>query len=172
MGLAKFAVRSAGIVSWIFLLAVAGLAIVISGGRTMGWQLLSVQSNSMTPTFQAGDGLLVKRGQKLKPGDIVSYRRPDEPDVVISHRLINLKNGWLTTQGDAAKAEDPPVPISLVVGRAQAVTPGLGRVLDTTHRPLILSSLLTFCTSFIVIEEINKLRQVFRQPRYRLYPTD
>jgi len=148
--------------------AAAGLVI----WRAHGLQLLSVQTASMVPTFQPGDALLVVPAQPsaLKPGEVISYRSPHGGGVIVSHRLIAIdaKTGLLTTAGDAIHSHDPPFPPRLVIGRATAVAPGLGRVIDALRHPLGLALAVYLPATLIVATEVRRLGHSYRQPIYRL----
>src|SRR4051794_28536449 len=135
----SLAFRSLQIVSLAALLLAAG---ALLGLRHQGYQLLSVQSNSMAPDFQRGDSLVVKpiKLSDLRVGNIVSYHHPARRRVIISHRLIAIDKtaGRLTTAGDAMHSPDSAFPTNLVIGRAQAVMPKFGYVQDFLRRRLTL----------------------------------
>ncbi len=65
-----------------------------------------VVSNSMYPTFERGDLVLV---QSIlidpKPGDIIMFNRPDI-NYPITHRVISISQGKIYTGGDASGPDD------------------------------------------------------------------
>jgi len=65
-----------------------------------------VVSNSMYPTFERGDLVLV---QSIlidpKPGDIIMFSRPDI-NYPITHRVISISQGKIYTGGDASGPDD------------------------------------------------------------------
>lgn len=154
------------------LLAIAvGLAALHFSGR----QLLSVQSGSMVPTLRRGDAVLVEpvSASRLAVGDIVSYRSSTGSQVVITHRLIgrNLAAHTLITAGDAQQDRpDSPIQFSQVQGRAVAVAPALGVVLDFAHTPLGLVALIYAPAALIIGQELWLLAGTSRPKQYRLYP--
>jgi hypothetical protein len=89
--------------------------------------LTLVRGNSMLPLIKDGDHLDVRPLQGLpQPGDILAFRRLNG---LVAHRLLILSNtsegGCLClAQGDCALLPDPPVPLSLVTGRAVALHRG------------------------------------------------
>lgn len=77
-------------------------------GHTIG----SVQSGSMSGTFEKGDIIISKQidGEDVKVGDVISffYREPQSQKIiVVTHRVIELRNdGMVVTQGDVANRDN------------------------------------------------------------------
>jgi len=99
--------------------------------------IAAVYTGSMAPEMRVG-ALAVMRSvdpAEIAVGDVIAYNPPwDEPDVVVSHRVIEVDRGEelrFRTQGDAN--EDPDldyVPANHVVGRVEFSIPNLGFVLS------------------------------------------
>ena len=92
--------------------------------------VLSVQSGSMSPVFNEGDAIVIRRTatDKHKSGDIVTVQTPDKSRS-FTHRIIRVdfEEGLVYTGGDALKSEDPmPADISLVIGKYWFKIPFLG----------------------------------------------
>ncbi len=155
------------------------LILVLAGGAGLvvlharGQRLLSVQSASMVPVFRPGDALIVEPvpARKLRVGQVVSYRSQLNPQLVISHRLIKIDQytGWLTTQGDALHSADQPFPPDRLVGRALAVAPNLGYVLNFIRRPLGLLLVVYLPALSLVIIELRQLQTSFKPSFYKAY---
>jgi hypothetical protein len=83
--------------------------------------LTLVRGDSMFPLIKDGDRLHIRPLQELpQPGDILAFRRLNG---LVAHRLLILSNTsegecFCLAQGDHAILPDPPVPLSLVIGRA------------------------------------------------------
>lgn len=92
-----------------------------------------VASGSMRPTFDAGDVVIIAKvsADKVKPGDIIQFRRPEE--VTVMHRVVDIqeKGGGTVfiTKGDANDEldSDPVIPEN-VVGKAVLNIPKIGWV--------------------------------------------
>jgi signal peptidase I len=73
-----------------------------------GYKPLIELSNSMKPTFQAGDLVLIKVNQEPKVKDVVTYKRA--AGRFITHRIVRMttKDGkpLFITKGDGNNAED------------------------------------------------------------------
>lgn len=109
-----------------------------------GLRLLSIQTESMSPTIKAGDMVIdtaVKEPSKLRKGDIITYWTViDGERVLNTHRIVNIYDGGdyliFETQGDNNNAVDPlTVHESEVIGKYQFRIPGLGKVFDYLQSP-------------------------------------
>ena len=67
-------------------------------------RLLIVKSNSMYPTLQKGDFILIKRNNDYKKGDIITYDY--ESNYLVTHRIIEKNNNFFITKGDNNNSED------------------------------------------------------------------
>ena len=67
-------------------------------------RLLIVKSNSMYPTLQKGDFILIKRNNDYKKGDIITYDY--ESNYLVTHRIIEKNNNSFKTKGDNNNSED------------------------------------------------------------------
>lgn len=91
----------------------------------MRWQLpllaVLVQGPSMVPTLHSGDALLVRRGGRVKAGDVVVARFRSRPDLLVVKRAVRPEDGGWWIQGDNDLVEDD--------SRAYGVADVIGRVL-------------------------------------------
>lgn len=138
--------------------------------RVRGENLLSVQTASMAPSLKPGDAVIIRPAawRELRPGDIVGYRSPRDPNLVISHRLIRVdrRTGQLITAGDALRAEDPAFSSTLLIGRATAVLPKFGLVLAALRQPPGLALALYLPAAAVIAAETRRLARVYARPFY------
>lgn len=111
----------------ILLLAVALFARTDGSGvtRVAGHPVMTVLSDSMTPTFKAGDLIIedpVSNADQLEVGDAITFRAGGSGELV-THRIVRVKGSptdgtvQYRTQGDANNALDlTPVEPEQVVG--------------------------------------------------------
>ena len=76
----------------------------------MRWQLplfaVLVNGPSMAPTLHSGDALLVRRGGRVRSGDVVVARFRARPDLLVVKRAVRpAGDGWWI-EGDNALVED------------------------------------------------------------------
>jgi signal peptidase I len=107
----------------------------------LGWQLQSVQSGSMSPTYPVGSLLVVGAidAADVTPGMPIVFEDPQSPGHLVVHRVVAIAPGeslQFITQGDANPARDPaPVPARMVRGRVLWQVSRLGTTLDWLQWP-------------------------------------
>jgi signal peptidase I len=133
------------IISTLLFLLMLSLAIVVisskaSGGSPsiMGYELKTVLSGSMEPTFQTGSIIAIKptsdAGKSYKKDDVIIFKEAD--DKIVTHRIVEVKeaNGKISyiTKGDNNNANDlNPVLSQNVIGQYTDFTiPYVGYLLD------------------------------------------
>ena len=65
---------------------------------------LEVTGQSMRPTLEPGDRLLLLRTQRVRAGDLVVVPDPREPTRMVVKRVVVASTGGLTVRGDNAAA--------------------------------------------------------------------
>ncbi|BAL92505.1 putative signal peptidase [Actinoplanes missouriensis 431] len=90
----------------------------------MAWQLplfaALVQGPSMVPTLRSGDAVLVRRGGRIRPGDVVVAGFRSRPGLLVVKRAIREQDGGWWLEGDNQLVIDD--------SRAYGVADVLGRV--------------------------------------------
>ncbi len=113
----------------------------LSKGETQifGYQLKTVLSGSMEPTFLTGSVIAIKslnsdESGTLKKGDIITFQTNEK--ILVTHRIIgvttNDKNVLYETKGDNNKTADlVPVPSEDVLAKYSGYTiPYVGYIID------------------------------------------
>ena len=121
-------------------------------GNIFGYTVFYVQTGSMIPTIQIGDGILVKCTKNISDGDIVVYK--DEGKNIICHRLIKIENEKLILKGDANNAEDEPIESKQVIGKVIKVITKFKFIQETIRNSYILILIILILISIIK----NKIR--------------
>lgn len=107
--------------------------------QVFGLQMYEVLSGSMEPIISTGSVIFDKPNvdaKSLKAGDVITYKTLDDDKILITHRIIEVKqeNGApaFLTKGDANDAQDPElIPGANVVGQYSNITiPLLGFYLN------------------------------------------
>lgn len=70
------------------------------------WLRVAATGLSMAPTLLPGDQLLVRRGGRVRAGDVVVVRRPDRPYLLVVKRVRRITDGRWWLAGDNAAASD------------------------------------------------------------------
>ena len=127
-----------GVVSIALLLP---LTVFLVAAWLLGWQLQSVQSGSMTPTYSIGSLLVIGQidAGDVEPGMAIVFEDPGAPGRLVTHRVVRTtpaETMQFVTQGDANATADPtPVPARLVRGRVLWEVSHLGSLLDWLQWP-------------------------------------
>lgn len=114
-----------------------------------------VESDSMEPEMNVGDGIVLLPSGDVNPGDVVTFRS-DHRDELVTHRVVGETEAGYVTQGDNNDVTDqqaghPPVPREAVVAgvlqfRGSPVTiPGIGTAatgIERHKRGLIVATAL------------------------------
>jgi phage repressor protein C with HTH and peptisase S24 domain len=85
------------------------------------WFAVLVQGPSMAPTLRAGDALLVRRGGRVRAGDVVVARFRSRPDLLVVKRAVREQDGGWWVRGDNDFGTDD--------SRVHGVADVIGRVL-------------------------------------------
>jgi signal peptidase I len=116
----------------VLLAHVAIAALLVAAGQYI--EPVRVVGGSMQPAFYSGDLVLVRRGVRASPGEVVLARQPGRAAVL--HRFIaEGPDGSIRLKGDANETEDfEPVNRAHLSGRAIAVIP-VGALLHRWRHP-------------------------------------
>jgi signal peptidase I len=121
------------------------IAVLLAGTlpSIFGYESFVVYSGSMEPAIHVGDLAVVgpARPDQLTVGDVITYRTAEHPEVVVTHRLVNIgldDKGRLNfqTKGDANDSVDQvTVDPQALLGRVTYSIPRLGYLVDFSKRP-------------------------------------
>ena len=116
------------------------LAVLLVGVRLVGFQVFTVLSGSMEPTYHVGSVIYVKKVDPttLKVGDPITFHLTG--NVIATHRIIEVHgegtpNLGFRTQGDANETVDGITPASAVIGKATFSIPYLGYLSNFLQQP-------------------------------------
>ncbi|UOQ95626.1 signal peptidase I [Halobacillus shinanisalinarum] len=154
-------------------LAIVVISSKASGGEPaiFGYQLKTVLSGSMEPTFQTGSIIAIKptkEGMTYENGDVITFRAED--DKVITHRIIDTNKvdgkSIYTTKGDHNESADvDPVLSQNVIGKYVDFTiPYVGYLLSYASSKagaallLVVPGIILFLYSIVSI--FNTIREI------------
>jgi nickel-type superoxide dismutase maturation protease len=89
----------------------------------MSWQqplfAVLVQGPSMAPTLRHGDALLVRRGGRVRAGDVVVARFRSRPDLQVVKRAVRAQDRgwWVRGDNDLVTDDSRAYGVADVVGR-------------------------------------------------------
>jgi len=119
------------------------LAIALVGVRLIGFQVFTVLSGSMEPTYHVGSLIYVKKAdyKELQSGDVITFMLDE--DTIATHRIVEVVPDEtdssvlrFRTKGDANEAEDGSlVHYKNVVGTPVFTIPRLGYLANYIQNP-------------------------------------
>jgi phage repressor protein C with HTH and peptisase S24 domain len=103
------------------------------------WTPVLVHGPSMVPTLRHGDAVLVRRGARIRPGDVVVGAFRARPDMLVVKRAVHEADGgwWLESDNSAVTDDSRRYGSADAYGRVvfRYWPPGrLGRVTSSTSR--------------------------------------
>jgi len=156
------------ILAWILLIFAFLITIMVFGSEKnngvptlLGYMPMSVQSDSMKPTFKKGDLIIAKKVDdlySLKENDVITfYTIIDGQRVINTHRIVKISEEDNTktfiTRGDNNPVDDEtPVSASDILGKwTNKKISGLGKFLDfiTTKTGFFICVLIPIAIFFI-----------------------
>ena len=127
-----------------------------------GYGAAVVLSGSMETTFSAGDLIIVEDTDEYAVRDIVVYQ--DRNSLVV-HRIIEIDDEFVITQGDANNAPDEAIALSSIKGKVLFWMPGVGNFISFLKTPtgicltIMLAIALVEIPHFLEIQKDNEERE-------------
>lgn len=150
----------------VLVLLLLGLLLVAPSASPI--QLGYVDSGSMAPTLEPGDGYVAVPAGEVTEGEIVVFWSSNRGGFV-THRVVGQTDEGFITKGDANDVTDqsagyPPIPRSAIVasvftiGGTPLVIPALGSIVAVVnqYRVLALALLLLVGAILVVRERVNR----------------
>lgn len=157
----------------IALVAMVALLLVGVAPTFVGAETFTVLSGSMEPAMPVGSLAVVQPvpNAAFKVGDIITYRTPAQPDVLVTHRVVSTERQpdgsyQFQTKGDAnAVADLVQVSPDAVLGRVLYSVPFAGYLGDFAKRPQGLALFIGLPGLLLALDFIRE--RVRPRPRRR-----
>lgn len=94
------------------------MAAALAGAALAGVRRVEVAGDSMRPTLEPGDRLVLFRIGRVRPGDLLAVPDPRRPDRVVVKRLAEVSADGLVVLGDNAGASTDSRQFGAVARRA------------------------------------------------------
>lgn len=163
--------KAISVISTIFLVLVIALTAFLfigkmNGGKTtlFGSEIMVVLSGSMSPTFDTGSIVAVKptKFEEIQKGDIVTFRNED--DLTVTHRVVAISDGKLTTRGDANNGDDSmPVTADRLIGKVQYSVPLIGYLIEFIRSKVGMLVFLGVPGIYLIVSQIWKLFRLMKE---------
>ena len=106
-----------------------------------------VLSGSMEPELSVDDLIIVVSREDYAVGDVVVYQ---SGSALVVHRIIEITDGLVTTQGDANNTPDQPIKLSDIKGEVAWKISYVGVVLNFIKSPL--GVVIILAAAFLLME--------------------
>lgn len=104
-----------------------------------GYGAALVLTGSMEPTIMTDDMIFVKEADSFQKDDIVVFQ---SGSILVVHRVLEVQEDSLLTQGDANNAPDEPVALKDVKGIVIGWIPGAGPAVRLLKSPWVTFALI------------------------------
>ncbi len=111
--------------------------------NVFGYTYFVVASGSMSGTIEVDDIIFVKITDKVKTGDIITYKN-DEGDI-ITHRLVDINGDRYIAKGDVNNVSDDAITKDAIIGKVDKII----------SPSFILKSIAIFLIIFIFLALVN-----------------
>lgn len=119
----------------------------------LGYSIFEVATGSMSPTLKVGDWILIKKSSSYQVGDIITYQ---ETDYYITHRIIEINDTNVITQGDANLVADNPISKDNIKGKYIMTLVGLPIVVSILSNPLTMISIILIFGSLLLYKHVKR----------------
>lgn len=135
-----------------------------------GYGAAVVLTGSMEPTIMADDLILVQEAEDYAIDDIVVYQTGS---VLVVHRIVDMDETSVTTQGDANNAPDAPIARMYIKGKVIGTVSGVGSLVRLLKSPAVTVLLIAGAVLLVELpyrkskesedEELEKLKAEIRK---------
>lgn len=115
-----------------------------------GIRVAQVLTNSMYPTLEANDFVVIRKTDSYSVNDIVIYNDGESKHDVI-HRIIDINGDEVITKGDANNKSDAPINVNQIKGIFIWKSSALGKVISYMNKPIVLTITITIIFIIMII---------------------
>lgn len=111
--------------------------------NVFGYTYFVVATGSMSGTIEVDDIIFVKITKDVKNNDVITFKNTDGD--IITHRLVNQKDGKYITKGDVNNVADEAITKDQIIGKVNLIV----------SPSFILKSIAIFLIVFILLALVN-----------------
>ena len=123
-----------------------------------GRGFLVIVTESMSPTIESGDFIVISKQDEYKEGDIVTYL--DEADMIVTHRIVEINDSTFIAKGDNNNIEDNKTEIKNIYGKVILKSSVIGFFVLYLLKPCLIFYIMYLIISEIVIMLKNEKEEI------------
>ena len=112
-----------------------------------GYGAAVVLTGSMEPSIMTDDVILVAAQESYEENDVVAFQAGN---MVVVHRIVEIREDTYITRGDANNANDDPIPVTAIKGKVISAIPNVGRLVWAIKSPIGL--IITVALAVLLVE--------------------
>ena len=134
-----------------------------------------IVSQSMVPTIQINDAILVKResNEKYNVGDIISFfsTEYDSEGIIVTHRIIDKTNIDSNNSDYRTKGDNNPVPdkkhtnTSNIYGKVFLIIPKLGYLQSFLSQPVHFILCIIIPAGIVIIYDVYRIMKALKESK-------
>jgi signal peptidase len=134
-----------------------------------GYSFYYVLTESMEPEIHAGDMILGRSTdpEDLQVGDVVTYvgATGDVEGKIITHKIVEIEGGIITTQGVANDIPDPPINSSQILSKYVMTIPLAGKLFSVINSKWGFVFLIVTPLALLIVNEISIIVKAFKEDK-------
>ena len=134
-----------------------------------GYCFYYVLTESMEPEIHAGDMILGRSTdpEELQVGDVVTYvgATGDVEGKIITHKIVEIEDGMITTQGVANVIPDPPIDPSQILSRYVLTIPLAGDIFAVINSKFGFLFLIVTPLVLLIVNEVSIIVKAFKEDK-------
>ena len=121
-----------------------------------GYGAAVVLSGSMEPELSVGDLIFVRETDQIEVNDIVVYQSGSS---LVVHRVMDIQENMVTTQGDANNVADEPIDLSLVKGEVFFYFPAICTFVNFLKTPIGIILTIVLAIALVEIPRRSEMKK-------------
>jgi signal peptidase len=151
------------ITEWIIFIFLLGLLFIVLSPLLPTDKYIAtyiVATGSMEPTIKTGSIVFSSKQKDIKQGDVIVFESPTDPDVTISHRVVDVVDEGYKTKGDNNNQADADlVSQEQMKGKVLLSIPYLGYAVEWMKTTTGFITLLVIPGLILAIFQFIKIRE-------------
>lgn len=120
----------------------------------LGKGFLVIVTESMSPTIESGDFIIISEEKIYEEGDIVTYL--DDANMIVTHRIVEINDDTFIAKGDNNNIEDNEEDIKNIYGKVILKSSVIGFFVLYLLKPCLMIYIIYLIISEIIYMSKNK----------------